>query len=31
MGVVVSYAPLGADLNALRDKCKEAAAKVVVY
>jgi phosphoribosylglycinamide formyltransferase 2 len=30
MGVVVSYAPLGSDLNKLRDKCKEAAQKVVV-
>ncbi|MCQ2300691.1 MAG: formate-dependent phosphoribosylglycinamide formyltransferase [Bacteroidales bacterium] len=28
MGVVVSYAPNGSDLNALRDKCKAAAAKV---
>lgn len=31
MGVVVSYAPIGSDLNALRDKCKAAAAKVEVY
>ncbi len=31
MGVVVSYAPLGSDLDALRDKCKAAAAKVKVY
>lgn len=31
MGVVVSYAPLGGDINALRDKCKEAASKVKVY
>lgn len=31
MGVVVSYATNGSDLNALRDKCKEAAAKVEVY
>ena len=30
MGVVVSYAPNGSDLNALRDKCKAAAAKVKV-
>jgi phosphoribosylglycinamide formyltransferase 2 len=31
MGVVVSYAPNGSDLDALRDKCKAAAAKVEVY
>lgn len=31
MGVVVSYATNGSDLNALRDKCKEAATKVEVY
>lgn len=31
MGVVVSYAPIGSDLDALRDKCKAAAAKVEVY
>ena len=31
MGVVVSYAPNGSDLDALRDKCKAAAAKVKVY
>lgn len=31
MGVVVSYATNGSDLNELRDKCKEAAAKVEVY
>ena len=31
MGVVVCYAPKGSDLNALRDKCKAAAAKVKVY
>ena len=31
MGVIVSYAPNGSDLNALRDKCKAAAAKVEVY
>ena len=31
MGVVVSYAPNGSDLDALRDKCKEAASKVEVY
>lgn len=31
MGVVVSYAPLGGDLDALRDKCKEAASKVKVW
>lgn len=30
MGVVVSYAPNGSDLNALRDKCKATAAKVSV-
>ena len=28
MGVVVCYAPNGSDLDALRDKCKAAAAKV---
>ena len=31
MGVVVCYAPLGSDINALRDKCKAAAAKVEVF
>ncbi len=31
MGVVVSYAPVGSDLDALRDKCKAAATKVEVY
>ena len=31
MGVVVCYAPLGSDLNALRDKAKRLAAKVEVY
>lgn len=31
MGVVVSYAPVGSDLDALREKCKAAAAKVEVY
>ena len=31
MGVVLCYAPNGADLNALRDKCKAAAAEVTVY
>lgn len=31
MGVVVSYAPNGSNLDALRDKCKAAAAKVEVY
>ena len=31
MGVVVSYAPNGSGLDALRDKCKEAASKVEVY
>ena len=31
MGVVVSYAPNGSDLDVLRDKCKEAASKVEVY
>lgn len=31
MGVVVCYAPNGSDLDALRDKCKAAAAKVEVY
>ena len=30
MGVVVSYAPNGSDLDALIDKCKAAAAKVKV-
>lgn len=30
MGVVVSYAPVGSDLDALRNKCKAAAAKVKV-
>ena len=30
MGVVVSYAPLGSDLDALCEKCKAAAAKVKV-
>ena len=30
MGVVVSYAPVGSDLNQLRDKCKSLAAKVSV-
>lgn len=30
MGVVVSYAPLGSDLDALRDRTKAAAAKVAV-
>lgn len=30
MGVVVSYAPNGSDLNQLRDKCKAAAAQVKV-
>ena len=30
MGVVVCYDKLGADLNALRDKCKSLAAKVEV-
>ena len=31
MGVVVCYAPIGSDLDALRNKCKAAAAKVEVY
>lgn len=31
MGVVVCHAPLGSDLDALRDKAKAAAAKVEVY
>ncbi len=31
MGVVVCYAPNGSDLDALREKCKAAAAKVEVY
>ena len=31
MGVVVSYAPIGSDLDALRDKYKATAAKVEVY
>ncbi len=31
MGVVVCYAPLESDINALRDKCKRLAAKVEVY
>ncbi len=31
MGVVVCYAPLGSDLDALRDKAKAAAAKIEVY
>ncbi|MBQ6872546.1 MAG: formate-dependent phosphoribosylglycinamide formyltransferase [Bacteroidales bacterium] len=31
MGVVVSYAPNGSDINALREKCKAAASKVEVY
>ena len=31
MGVVVCNAPNGSDMNALRDKCKAAAAKVEVY
>ena len=31
MGVVLCYAPIGGDLDALRDKCKNAAAKVEVY
>lgn len=31
MGVVVSYAPLGSDLDALREKCKAVAAKVKVF
>ena len=30
MGVVVGYAPLGSDLDALRDRVKAAAAKVRV-
>lgn len=31
MGVVVSYAPIGSDLDALRKKCKAVAAKVKVF
>ena len=31
MGVVVCYDQPGADLDALRDKCKALAAKVEVY
>lgn len=31
MGVVVSYAPNGSDMDVLRDKCKALAAKVEVY
>lgn len=31
MGVVLCYAPLGSDLDALRDKAKALAAKVEVY
>ena len=31
MGVVLCYAPLGGDLDALRDKCKSIASKVEVY
>ena len=31
MGVVVCSAPLGSDINALRDKCKAQAAKIKVY
>ena len=31
MGVVLCYAPLGSDLDALRDKTKALAAKVEVY
>ena len=31
MGVVVSHAPLGSDLEALRNRAKAAAAKVKVY
>ena len=31
MGVVLCYAPLSSDLDALRDKCKGIAAKVEVY
>jgi phosphoribosylglycinamide formyltransferase 2 len=31
MGVTLCYAPLGSDMDALRDKCKAAAAKVEVY
>lgn len=31
MGVVLCYAPNGSDLEALREKCKAAAAKVEVY
>ena len=30
MGVVVCSAPLGSDINALRDKCKGLAAKITV-
>ncbi len=31
MGVALCYAPLGSDMDALRDKCKATAAKVEVY
>ena len=31
MGVVLCYAPLGSDLDALRDKTKSIAARVEVY
>ena len=31
MGVVLCYAPLGSDLETLRDKAKRLAAKVEVY
>lgn len=31
MGVALCYAPLGSDMEALREKCKSAAAKVTVY
>lgn len=31
MGVALCYAPLGSDMDALRDKCKAVAAKVEVY
>lgn len=31
MGVALCYAPLDSDMDALRDKCKAAAAKVTVY
>lgn len=31
MGIVACYAPLGSDMDALRDKCKALAAKVEVY